>query len=138
MTGTSADFGPKYDVPRAVSSGSAAPVAKLSSRSQCGLEWPGCGQVGDAQLVARMGAERIVGHQLQGYLASQLGFEAAAHIDAGELVLLGFCLFCELDTLARQIGRFAIGLRADRNVFPRRHRHRARDQRRYACNQDGL
>ena len=72
-----------------------------------------------------MGAERILGHQLNRDLARQLRRDAALDVDLRQLLALARDIGAELRALARQLGVLDVGLRADRNVLAGGHRHGA-------------
>lgn len=93
--------------------------------------------VGKAQFVTAMRAQRVMRHHLFGDRLCQRGRDAAADVDGGEFPCFGLGIAVQLGSLARQVGMFGIGLRADRDIFARRHRQRAADQRRRAGEQDG-
>jgi hypothetical protein len=73
-------------------------------------------------------AERIARHQRVGDLLGELTVKTALFIDADQFFTLEFRLGFQFRCLARNIGLFGIALRADRDIFARRHRHRACDQ----------
>ena len=81
--------------------------------------------LGDSELVARMCAERVLGHQLFRDFGGKLRVEAALDVDRRELPVLGVDVGLELLALARKIRMLGVRLRADRDVFAGRHRHRA-------------
>lgn len=83
-----------------------------------------------------MGAERITRHQLPGDLPRAAAVDATGDIEAGQLVQLGVAVVGQLAAFARQVRPLGIGLRADGDVFPGRHRHRTRDEPRDAGDQD--
>ncbi len=102
-----------------------APQREARSRRRRGLQRSRNRAVRDAELVASVGAERVVRHELLGHLLRELLIQAPAHVDAHELAVLAGVVGLELLALARQIGLLAVGLRADRDVLAGRHRHRA-------------
>ena len=74
------------------------------------LQRPGPQFLGDAQLIARMGGEGVVGGQLLGNLLGKLGTEPAAAIDAGQFLQLAVRVFVQLAPLHAQVCMFGIGL----------------------------
>src|SRR5690349_12063210 len=82
-----------------------------------------------------MRAERIVRHELLGYLRGQLRRESSADIDAGELVPLAGGIRRELTPLSREVRTLGVGLGADRDELASGHRHGARDETRYTRNE---
>ena len=96
-------------MPATTSPACAAGASRMVSSGGCEGRLHGAGavHVGDAQLVARMGAERVVPHQLFGDAVGKLRVQSA-----------------------RQVGPLGVGLRADGHVLARRHRHRTRDETR--------
>ena len=85
-----------------------------------------------------MGAERVMRHQLLRDLACQLRLQAALGVDCRQLLGLEFRILGQFAALALHLGGFGIGLRADRDIFARRHRHRTRHQPCGACDQNLL
>ena len=83
---------------------------------------------GKAQLVARVGAERVVGGEFDGHLLGQRGTQSARHVDAGQLLEFVFGLCGQLHLLARHVCRFRVRLRAHRHILTRRHGERAGHQ----------
>ena len=75
-----------------------------------------------------MGAERIPLHELDGDLPGKVGREAAVDVDLGEFLGLDVGAGGEFGAFAGEVGAFGIGLGADRDIFARRHRHRAGDE----------
>ena len=70
-----------------------------------------CAQfLGDAELIARMRGERVMGGELFGDLAGEGGFESALHVDLGELGEFETRLGMQLAFLDRQIGGFGVRL----------------------------
>jgi hypothetical protein len=78
---------------------------------------------GDAKLVAAMGGQSIVCHQLAGHLVRQVGLDAPADIDGCQLSLLRGRIPLEFRPLARQIGILGVCLRMDGDILTRGHRH---------------
>ncbi len=78
------------------SSGMAAPEAKVAAEVSAACTGRADGDLGDAELVARVGAERILGHQLNGDLARQLGRDAALDVDLRQLLALARDIGAEL------------------------------------------
>ena len=83
---------------------------------------------GDAELVARVGGEGVAGVKLDRDLAGELGGQTAAHVDGRHLGELLLRIVGELGAFAGEVGRLAVGLGADGDVFARRHGHGAGDQ----------
>ena len=77
---TNADRGTR----RTSRSGRAAPTVKLARRREGGLHGPRAQCVGDAEFIAGVGAECILGHQLRGHLFGEVGIESARDIDSGQ------------------------------------------------------
>ena len=97
-------------------------------RCQCRLHGTRRGDLRDAELIARVGAERVLGHQLHRDVARQLGIDAALDVDLRQLLPLALDVVGQLLRLACQLGVLGIGLRADRDVLAGRHRHGAGDE----------
>ena len=104
------------------------PRCEGARRRQGRLDRTGGRHLRDAELIPRMGAERVLRHQLIGDLSREARFDAALDVDQGELLVLEGGLARELRSLARKIGLLGVGLRADRNVLACRHGHGASDQ----------
>jgi len=83
---------------------------------------------GRLTFVARMGAQRVLRHQLPGDLARKPGFDSAHHVSLREFFGLEHRIGGELPRFACKVGMFGVGLRTDRNIFSRGHRHGAGDQ----------
>ena len=97
-------------------------------RRQRRLHRPRAERLGNAELVARVRTQRVVGHQLLGNLLRERVGDAAADVDRRQLPPLALIVGGKFTALQVERGLFGIGLRADRNVLARRHRHRARDE----------
>jgi hypothetical protein len=82
--------------------------------------------------------ERVVFHQLGGDARGQRLVEPALHVDGRQLGVLLLGIRGQFPTLAREVGAFRVGLRADRHVLAGSHRHRAGDEAGDAGNQDDL
>ncbi|MCY1560395.1 hypothetical protein D9M68_975250 [compost metagenome] len=54
----------------------------------------------------------------------QLGRQSPRDINAGQLTLLSGGVERKFGTFTLKIGRFGVGLRVDRDILPRGHRHR--------------
>ena len=76
-------------------------------------------------------------HHLFRHAIGQAGLDPAHLIDGGQFTRFGERRAIQFGRLAQQVRAFGIGLRTDRDIFPRRHRECPSDQRRYACQQDG-
>ena len=110
---------------KAAKVGSAAPMEKADGRGGRGLNGVGPGALSEAELVAGVGAQRILRHKLLGDLCRESRCEPAINVDLRQLAHLGPRLLIERALFSLKVGGFRIGLRADRDVFARRHRHRA-------------
>ena len=80
--------------------------------------------------------ESVMSHQSFGDLIGEWRIQATLDVDRRELRLLEGPVTSELRTLARQVGLFCVGLRADRYVLTGSHRHRAGYQAGHPGNQD--
>ena len=85
-------------------------AAEARGRRGRRLQRPCNREIRDAELVARVGAERVVRHELLGHLFRELLIQAAAHVDAHELAVLAGVVGLELLALAREIGLLAVRL----------------------------
>ena len=83
-----------------------------------------------------MGAERVLRHQLIRNSQRKVVVDATCDVDLGQFLPLERGVLAKLLALARQIGPFGIGLRADRNILAGRHRHRAGHQAGHAGDQN--
>ena len=92
--------------------------------------------LGQPQFVPRMSSQRIMDHKLARDLQRDLRIDAPAAIDGGQFAGLGLRIGIQLGALTRQIGGLGIGLRADRNILARRHRHGPGDESRDARDED--
>src|ERR1700733_12840917 len=71
----------------AVSVGAAAPTENASADANAAWIGLGCALV-QAELVARMGVERVLGHELIDDLLGELRFQAPLFVDVGKLARL--------------------------------------------------
>ena len=92
--------------------------------------------VGQAEFVARMGAEGVVRHELPGHLVGECRIEPALDVDARQLAPLAGRVAQQFGLLAGAVGLLGVGLRMDRDELAGGHRHRPGDQRRHAGQQD--
>lgn len=76
----------------------------------------------------RVRPQCVFRHQLPGDRVGRRRVDAAPGTDAREFADLGVDVARHLGPLARNIGALGIRLRADRDIFACRHRHRAGDQ----------
>lgn len=95
-----------------------------------GLEGSGAHALVEPELVAQVARESVVGTEPFGDFAREFGLEPALLIDVGQLPELAGWVAGELVLLALDVGIFGVTLRADREVFSRRHRQRARHETR--------
>ena len=70
-----------------------------------------------------MCTKSIVRRQLGRHLNGEIPSQAPRDIDIRQLPFLEVGLCRQLGALARDVGTLGIGLRADRHVLARRHRH---------------
>ena len=77
----------------------------------------------NTQFVARMGFERIMLGQGLGDFGCEFKRQAPRHIDIAQFFEFSFGEGGQFLGFTLHIGGFAIGLRTDRNIFPRRHGH---------------
>jgi len=91
---------------------------------------------GHAELVTRMGAERIRSRERLGDLAGQFDWEPTFDIDRCQLLLLDVWMRLELSAFLVEVGSLNVSLRADRYVFACGHRHSACDQGGYGRRED--
>ena len=101
---------PDAGVTAVTARGRAAPTAKLAGRRQRRLDRARARRLGDAELVAGMRAERIVGHELVGNLLRERRIEAAPDVDRRQLLALALVVRLELGALARELGLLGIRL----------------------------
>ena len=94
--------------------------------------------MGQPQFVPRMGAKRVLCHHLVGHCLGRGAVNAAALVNLHQLLPLEFGLVYLFCRLPRQFCTFGVGLRADRDIFTRRHGHGASKQRRNAGHNDGI
>jgi hypothetical protein len=109
---------------------------EAGGRGERSLERLRGGRLRVPEFVPRVGAERVLRHELLGHLGRERGFEAAGHVDSSQLRPLGRLVGGELGPLALEIGALRVGLRADRDVFAGRHRHRAGHEPRHRRDED--
>ncbi|BCG94691.1 hypothetical protein MesoLj131a_35550 [Mesorhizobium sp. 131-2-1] len=83
-----------------------------------------------------MGTKRILRHHLVRDLQRQIRLHTTRHIALCKLIALEIGLRCEFGPLSAEVSLLGIGLRADRHIFTRRHRHRARDQAGNPCDEN--
>ncbi|AFL55148.1 hypothetical protein USDA257_p04330 (plasmid) [Sinorhizobium fredii USDA 257] len=102
--------------------------SKSQSRRQGGNDRSCGGNFGNAELVACMRFERVLLHQFLGDASGQGDIDPALGIKLRQFLTLRIGLALELPPFACEVGLLGIRLRADRNIFPRRHRHRTGHQ----------
>ena len=108
-------------------------AAKLAADASAACTGRAAARVRDAELVARVRAERVVRHELLGdRCARARGSSPRRDVDRRELVVLGRVVGFELRALALEVRLLGVGLRVHRHVLAGRHRHRARDEPRDA------
>ena len=117
--------------------GSAAPTAKVAAEASAACSgravW-----ISERPSSSRACAPRAsCVHQLHGHLMRQLRVEPAAPVDGSQFFHFVLGVLGELAAFAFEVGLFGVGLRADRDVFPRGHRQRACRQARDARQQHG-
>ena len=111
-----------------MTSGRAAPAAKEAADASAACERARAQDLGNAQFIAGMRAERVLRHQLRRDFGGELRVEAAFDVDRSEFPVLGVDVGLEFPALAREIRMFRVGLRTDGDVFAGRHGHRAGDE----------
>ncbi len=100
-------------------------AGERTGRGQRCLQRAGAQGIGDAQFVARMRAQRIVGGELFGYLPGQCRFQATVAVDRGQLFQLAVRVVAQFALLHRQVGCFGVGLGLHRHILAGSHGHRA-------------
>lgn len=93
------------------------------SGSEGGLQGAGGHVWHDAEFLAGVNGEGVLGHELFGHLAGEGGIEAALDVDIGELGEFARRVGAQFGGLAGEIGVFGIGLGTDGDVFPSGHGH---------------
>ena len=122
--------GPSAVRPARVTSGIAAPTANVAADATAACRGRAASVSDNAQLVSRVGTERVVRHQLLGHRSRQRGFDTAADVDRRQLFLFDGVVRRQMDPLQRKVGLFRVRLRAHGDVFAGGHRQRARDKSR--------
>ena len=87
-------------------------------------------------LVAGMRADRVARHQLRGDCGGGVRMHPARDVDRRQLGQLAAGIVDQFAPFAREFGALGIRLRADRDIFARRHRHGAGDEPGYAGDQN--
>ncbi len=105
-------------------SGNAAPTVKETHETRAATIGFGAMNVRKPQFISRMCPDRIVFHQLNGDPIGQIQIQPPPDINSRKFPVLGIGIGSEFLRLAIEIGLFAVGLRTDRDVFARGHRHR--------------
>ncbi len=121
----------------AVASGNAAPVANDAADASAACRGRARRISEMPEFIARMSAERILRHQLRRNFRGEPRIEAAFDVDRCKLPVFGVEVVLEFLAFTREIRVFRVGLRADRDVFTRRHGHRAGHEAGKAGDQDG-
>ena len=109
-------------------SGSAGAGGEGRGRCQRRLHRPGGGDLRNAEFVTRMGAERVLRHQLRRQPRGRAPAQARAPHRAGQFGVLGGRVGCSSALSRARSACFGIGLRTDRDIFAGRHRHGAGHQ----------
>src|ERR1019366_10469930 len=84
--------------------------------------------LGNAEFIAGMGAERVVGHELFGDLLGQRPIKPAADVDGRQFRVFPLVVCLELGAFALEVGLFGVGLRVDGHVLSGSHRHGSGDE----------
>ena len=84
-----------------------------------------------------MRLERVFRHQLIGHLFSKRAVQSALLINGDQLCTFRRRTVRKLRLFLGDVRCLGIGLRTDRDIFPRRHRHRACDKSGRPCQQHG-
>ena len=79
----------------------------------------------DAKLVGHVGLKSVVRTQLLRHFHGEILVETALNVDSRKLAQLGLRLPGKLSLLKLDVCPLGVTLRADRNVFTYRHRHRS-------------
>ena len=83
-----------------------------------------------------MGAQGVVGRHLDGDLPGEPDLHPPCDVDLGQLFQLMLGLGLEFGLFLGEVGALGVGLGADRDIFPGRHRHGPGDQGRDAGHED--
>ena len=94
--------------------------------------------LGQAKLVAQMRAQSIMRGELVGNLLGKIGGQSAILVNRYKLQPLGPGLVLQLPGFLGPLRLLAIGLRTDRDIFARSHRHRPGHQPGECGEQDRL
>ena len=101
---------------------------EAAGRSQRRLNRARAERFGNAELVAGMRAERIVGHELLGDLLRERGIQATTDVDRRQLLSLARVVRLSSVRSRSSVSLLGVRLRADRDVLSGGHRHGPRDQ----------
>ena len=116
--------------------GIAAPRVNAAADVKSSLDWPRfCGRK-YPQFVTGVRAERIMRHELIRDFLSGRPIDTPCNIYLGQFFALGLDTCAEFNTLSSDVRLFGIRLRADRDIFASRHRHRASNKPGDARDQD--
>src|ERR1035438_3585086 len=84
--------------------------SEAAGRCPCSLNWARTKSFGDAELVAGMRSQRIVGHQLLGNLFRERGIESSVGVNSRQLLVLSPAICFEFGAFELEVSLFGVGL----------------------------
>lgn len=102
------------------------------------MHWFGSQRVRYSKFISPMRCQCVVRHELARDIQSQVFVKTTLDVEGRKLCVLLHGVICQLCLLAGEICLFGIGLRTDRDVLARRHRHGSSNEARDARNKNGL